>query len=149
MALAINLFFVVLIFKYPTYSGYSGLIEKFDAHYKEYIPFKETDKKISRYQEDAIFARDNYLELKSFLDKNVPQPATFLDFSNTPMLYFYTQRNVPSYFNQYMQNTVDGYLQRENLKKLSATMFRWWFIPMSRNRGLILRMGWKILFGIV
>jgi hypothetical protein len=72
-----------------------------------------------RFTPDRAFAKENYFDLRDFLKGNFSEKATFLDFSNTPMLYFYTQRNVPSYFNQYMQNTVDEYLQAENLKKLS------------------------------
>jgi hypothetical protein len=74
-----------------------------------------------RFVPDKAFEKENIFEFKDFLKNHFSEKATFLDFSNTPMLYFYTQRNVPSYFNQYMQNTVDEYLQRENLKKL-ATM---------------------------
>lgn len=51
----------------------------------------------------------------SFLKRNLSGENTFLDFSNSPMLYFYSQKRVPSYFNQYLQNTVSTKLQRLNL----------------------------------
>lgn len=69
---------------------------------------------------DTGFARENYLQLKDFLDKNITRDQTFLDFSNTPMLYFYCQRNIPGYFNQNLQNTVDDYLQFELLKHVNT-----------------------------
>jgi hypothetical protein len=53
-----------------------------------------------------------------FLRKNLKSDENFLDFSNSPMLYFYTEKRVPSYFNQYLQNTVSNNLQRINLKLL-------------------------------
>jgi hypothetical protein len=60
----------------------------------------------------------NVKPLISFLRENLGKQESFLDFSNSPMLYFYTERTVPSYFNQYLQNTVTNKLQRINLKKL-------------------------------
>ncbi len=62
--------------------------------------------------------QENCLALRRFMDRNFSPDATFIDLSYTPMLYFHTQRRVPSYFNQYMQNTVTDFLQQENLKLL-------------------------------
>jgi hypothetical protein len=52
-------------------------------------------------------------DLKSYFDENLKHNQSFIDFSNTPMLYFYCERRVPGYFNQNLQNTIDDYLQRE------------------------------------
>ncbi len=57
-------------------------------------------------------------ELVAFLKSNLSEKETFIDFSNTPMLYYYTQKEVPSLFCQYLQNTVDGFLQEKNLNLL-------------------------------
>ncbi|MBA3899513.1 MAG: hypothetical protein H0X62_04755 [Bacteroidetes bacterium] len=65
------------------------------------------------------FAKQNYDEIKLFLDKHISADQTFLDFSNTPMLYYYCQRKVPSYFCQTLQNTVDDYLQLQHLKRIT------------------------------
>jgi hypothetical protein len=56
----------------------------------------------------------------SFLKHHLKKGETFIDFSNNPMLYYYTQKNVPSYFNQYLQNTVTDDLQRYNLFELKT-----------------------------
>lgn len=72
-----------------------------------------------RMEADTLFAHENYTELKSFLDQQLKPEQTFLDFSNTPMLYFYCGRQVPGYFNQNLQNTVDDYLQLELLKQVN------------------------------
>ena len=66
------------------------------------------------------FAKKAYSDLKLFLDQSIHQNQTFLDFSNTPMLYYYCQRRVPSYFCQNLQNTVDDYLQVEQIKRINA-----------------------------
>ncbi len=65
------------------------------------------------------FANENYIELKCFLDKNLSKDQTFLDFSNSPLLYYYCQRKVPSYFCQSQQNMVDDFLQLQQLKRIN------------------------------
>lgn len=66
---------------------------------------------------DTDFIRENYGDLKSFLDRQLSSEQTFLDFSNTPTLYYFCERKVVGYFNQNMQNTVDDYLQLQLLKE--------------------------------
>lgn len=53
-----------------------------------------------------------------FLKTQLKKNETFIDLSNTPMLYFYSEKNVPSYFNQYLQNTVTDELIEINIKEL-------------------------------
>jgi hypothetical protein len=55
--------------------------------------------------------------IHSFLNQHLKYKETFLDFSNSPMLYYYSNRNVPSYFCQNLQNTIDDYLQIEQLRQ--------------------------------
>jgi hypothetical protein len=55
---------------------------------------------------------------QQFVAHHLAENELFLDFSNSPLLYYYTNRNVPSYFCQNQQNTVDDYLQLEQLKQL-------------------------------
>ncbi len=59
-------------------------------------------------------------EFKSFLDANLKPNQTFLDFSNSPILYSYSGRKVPGYFCQNLQNTVDDYLQFHLLKSVDT-----------------------------
>lgn len=68
----------------------------------------------------AGFAEDQYTGLKTFLDHNLSADQTFLDFSNTPMLYYYCQRRVPSYFCQNLQNSVDDYLVLQHLSQVDT-----------------------------
>ncbi len=69
--------------------------------------------------EDEAFAAIQYQGLKELLDRHLSPEQTFLDFSNTPMLYYYCQRRVPAYFCQNLQNTVDDHLQIDHLSYLS------------------------------
>ena len=59
-------------------------------------------------------------EVIRFLKKNTTAEESFIDFSSNPMLYYYTGKPVPSYFSQYIQNTVDGYLQETNIRFLKT-----------------------------
>jgi hypothetical protein len=70
---------------------------------------------------DTAFARENYGDLKLFLDRELSSEQTFLDFSNTPILYYFCERKVLGYFTQNMQNTVDDYLQLQMLKEADTS----------------------------
>jgi len=78
---------------------------------------KLESKHIDRVVPSPIFEQNNR-ELITFLTTELKGKQTFIDFSNTPLLYFYSGKNIPSYFNQYLQNTVTADLQLTNLKEL-------------------------------
>ncbi|OFY97869.1 MAG: hypothetical protein A3K10_12155 [Bacteroidetes bacterium RIFCSPLOWO2_12_FULL_31_6] len=106
-----------------------------------------TEKVIS----DPEFERKTYLDFKSFLNANLLPHQTFLDFSNTPMLYYYCNRRVPSFFCQNLQNTVDEFLQLDQLKRINPSTTpviiysnyspNWWDntdgVPNSMRQSLI------------
>lgn len=70
-----------------------------------------------RMKPDTAFANKNYTGLRQFLDQHLQPGQTFLDFSNTPMLYYYCNRESPGYFTQNLQNSNDDYLQLSLLKQ--------------------------------
>lgn len=67
------------------------------------------------------FAAETYEDLAAFLDDNLTEEQTFLDFSNSPMLYYYCGREVPSYFAQSLQNTIDDFTQINHLSRLDTS----------------------------
>lgn len=73
----------------------------------------------NRVVEDSAFANANYKHLKIFLDKYLTNDQTFLDLSNTSMLYYYCNRKIPGYYNQNLQNTIDDFQQLHLLKEVS------------------------------
>lgn len=75
---------------------------------------------VGRVKTDSLFAKINYADFKSFLDNHLTKEQTFLDFSNTPMLYYYCNRKSPGYFNQNLQNSIDDYLQLQLLKEVDT-----------------------------
>ncbi len=117
-------FILIVAIKYfPLYQGKSdveicftqtGLI-KLDSTFT-------ADKFQSKIIGDKDFADSTYSEIKAFMDENLLPDQTFLDFSNTPMLYYYCQRNVPSYFCQSLQNTVDDYLQIKSIENVDVKL---------------------------
>ncbi len=76
--------------------------------------------KKTRVEMDSAFCNRAFMEIRKIVDKKFHDTSTFIDFSNTPMLYYYLQRKVPSVFNQYIQNTVSPYLQKENIHHLAS-----------------------------
>jgi hypothetical protein len=70
--------------------------------------------------QDSSFQKNNYKDFVKFLNYNLTKKQSFFDFSNTPILYYYSGRKVPSYFCQNLQNTIDDYLQLDHLKYLNV-----------------------------
>lgn len=114
------LILLIVSFKYPDSFGRNNLIEKGLVVFNQKPLLLPQSEKISRVNQLPKKERDLlYADFKRFFDSNFDSNSTFLDFSNTPTLYFYTGRQIPSYFNQYMQNTITSYLQEENIKTLN------------------------------
>ncbi len=66
--------------------------------------------------------------LLHFLRTHLKEDESFIDFSNTPMLYYELQRNIPSYFCQGIQNIVseetqDRFVAGLDLKKLPFVVY--------------------------
>lgn len=110
--------FIVNNFELPSNNNYQNNYERLCFAFKMPRQVQKVNYKINRVTETDNFAKRRYTDFKQLLDNNFEPDATFIDFSNSPMLYFYTKRRVPSYFNQYMQNTVTENLQLKNIKYL-------------------------------
>ncbi|MBK6363838.1 MAG: hypothetical protein IPF52_10200 [Saprospiraceae bacterium] len=69
---------------------------------------------------DTTFMATSVDSIRRFLDTNISTSSTFLDFSNTPLLYYYTQREIPGYFCQSLQNTVGDFSQLQHISKVKS-----------------------------
>jgi len=58
------------------------------------------------------------ISLAHYLRNNLKEDETFIDFSNTPMLYFYAEKEVPSFFYQSPQNVHSIQLQKDWINRL-------------------------------
>ncbi|MFN5318542.1 MAG: hypothetical protein ACK5CY_06850 [Bacteroidia bacterium] len=67
---------------------------------------------------DTAFMRKNISEISSFLNSELQSGGTFLDFTNTPMLHFYTRKEVPSFVYQNPQNLHSMSMQRDWVKRV-------------------------------
>lgn len=83
------------------------------------VAIPPTGEKVNRIIENADY-KNRYEEFSMWMKNNFPDSSTFLDFSNTPMLYFYTNRQLPNYLAQIPHTAHNDYLQErliDDLKK--------------------------------
>ncbi|MFB6257392.1 MAG: hypothetical protein ABEH38_01760, partial [Flavobacteriales bacterium] len=74
-----------------------------------------------RVKTDSTFKEKHYDDIKAFLDRNLKPEQSFLDLSNSPILYYYTQRKIPSFFCVGLQNSIDEKLQWEELERVDLS----------------------------
>jgi hypothetical protein len=110
--------FIIQNFKVPELKGQKSLIENLGHSFIEKDLIIKFNKKINRVSGSENFELNVISGLRELMNNNFNDEATFIDFSNSPMLYYYTQREIPSYFCQYMQNTITPFLQEKNLELL-------------------------------
>lgn len=71
-----------------------------------------------RCNEDDYFKFSTYQGVKKFVDENISPSQTFGDFSNTPMLYYYTKRECPGYFPQNVLSVHNDKMQDDAIVKM-------------------------------
>jgi len=72
----------------------------------------------SRVKADPENKPDKSQPFTEFIAKNTSGDETFIDFTNNPMLYFYTQKITPSYFYQNPSCTHNEFLQKKFIADL-------------------------------
>ncbi|MFN3403900.1 MAG: hypothetical protein ACK40G_07385 [Cytophagaceae bacterium] len=120
LALMTSLLIVVpYFFAIPPVRNSSGLLEAAILKFQKFPEKLSFSEKISRATNQGQGNKSYFPELKQFLDKNFPnKQSTFFDFSNTPMMYFFTERKVPVYFNQTLLTVHDDYLQDKSIEQI-------------------------------
>jgi hypothetical protein len=86
--------------------------ERFSTKVETYQHVQEEHKVIDRVLKPASYNQRQFEALDQLFGE-MDDTATFLDFSNTPILYFLTSKRVPSYFNQNILSVHDDYLQEK------------------------------------
>jgi hypothetical protein len=110
---------IIIHFKYPQPEfSKNNYYSELNSFIRNPVIASIENKKINRATVRSDFAKMEFDDLKQFLDKNIPPDATFLDFSNTPMLYLYLHRVTPNYFNQIPHTALNIYLQQRFLEEL-------------------------------
>ncbi len=111
---------MIFSFKIPVDSNSKSLYNSFTTQIKKNEIINASTVKIVRTNDHDLYLKNNFQDLITYMEKNLSGNQTFIDFATIPMLYFYTNRRVPSYFNQYLQNTITDELQKINLSQLTA-----------------------------
>ena len=101
----------------------SSLINEEKVFSVNHLP-KIDGEKLARATENVDFVKYRK-PVVDFLRNNLKDDETFFDFSNSPILYYHTEKNIPAYFSQSLQYIVDLYLQKECVKKLQRTKIPW------------------------
>ncbi len=105
-----SLFLVFRFFPYqPEYGTFDRAIKKNSLITLNIDIALKTE--LRRTQPDHGFYYAQLKDFKNFVEDNLTKEETFLDFSNTPMLYYYLGKKVPGYFCQNLQNSIDDYSQ--------------------------------------
>ena len=111
---------LILSFKFPREdvritSLYSQFMNKIDS-----LPvIKEANYKIKRVEEDSIYAKQNCTDIIKFLKANLQHNETFIDFTNSPMLYYYSRKENPVFFNQPLLCSHNEYLQKRFIGQIN------------------------------
>lgn len=66
---------------------------------------------LQRFSTDTAFYTKQIEPIASFLKSELKEGETFFDFTNTPMLHYYAEKEVPSFFYQNPQNVHSASLQ--------------------------------------
>jgi len=133
---------------------YASIYKPINVHS---IPYQHQSK---RLKTDSINLNHKIFPLVNFLRENLKEDETFIDFGNTPMLYFYAQKQVPAFFYQSPQNVHSISLQRDWIKRLDnfnvpIFLFRhhpseWWDatdgVPNELRHYLIAEYAYKTYF---
>ncbi len=116
----LSAYVMIYLYKYPKQdlTAYSSLYDRYAGKTESYVPLSSGGNKICRCSVSNEFRDSAYGELESFLSSVLKKDETFIDFSNSPMLYFYTHRKEPSFFIQIPSMLHNDYLQNRFLKNL-------------------------------
>ena len=79
-----------------------------------------TSMSTDRTVEHPQYKTENYGDLDFWMKKNISDSSTFLDFSNTPMLYYFLNRKTPNYLCQIPHTAHNDAMQEKLLNGLST-----------------------------
>jgi hypothetical protein len=104
--------------RYPNRSPENGLALAGlnNSYHQERIPFRHQSQ---RLKTDTAKLQKNVIPMVNFLRENLKDGETFLDFGNTPMLYFYAEKPVPAFFYQSPQNVHSISLQEDWIARMA------------------------------
>lgn len=109
-------FLLLTSFKFPGYNP-SVIYELFEASMNNLTPVSALPG--ASREIDIGNPENKFIEFNNFIEKELKDDETFIDFSNESMLYYYTQKITPSYFYQNPLSMHNDYLQKRFIENLS------------------------------
>lgn len=112
----LSLFVVFKAFNIGTRRMYVESALAYPSHigFKSHLVESQYDSRVE-IEEELQF---QYVHTVEYLEEHLKKGETFYDFSNTPLLYYLTQKPQPSYFCQNLQNSVGDFLQLKQIDQL-------------------------------
>jgi hypothetical protein len=122
-------------YKFPVPTALSNLYSKTIDKAEAFAAIK-TQPGIVRWTDHSDYEETHFHDFKILIDKYLAGKQTFIDFSNMPMLYYFTGKISPSYFYQNPLTIHNEYLQKKfisDLKEYDAPLIvfsafpeNWW-----------------------
>jgi hypothetical protein len=119
-AIGISFAIIILGIMYGTKMNDQSLFSKTVDRFGTFSDYLTENKKVSRYFEKEEYKNQTYGGLKVLFDQTLDPAETFIDFSNAPMLYLYTNRETPMYINQTPAFLSDELAQSSFLKEIKS-----------------------------
>lgn len=112
-------FFLVNTYRVPEPKGMKSIFERL------VVKVKNTKNSSLASIENRVIngpaqKEERYKAFSDFIKKNTKSDETFLDFSNRPMLYFFTKKITPSYFYQTPLCIQNDFLQDKYIEDLAG-----------------------------
>jgi hypothetical protein len=109
---------LMMNYKYPVLTEYKNLYSKTASKIESFSAI-EPKEKIVRCIDTSNFEEKHFGEFKNVVSRYLNKEQTFIDFSNLPMLYYFTGKISPSYFYQNPLTIHNEYLQKKFIEELS------------------------------
>lgn len=126
---------LVLNYKYPTTNAQENVYSKIISKVEQF-PRIDPHENITRCVNDMQYENSKFGSFKKLITEHLTEKQTFIDFSNTPMLYYLTEKISPSHFyqnpltlhNDYLQDTFIAGLKTYDAPLLVFSHFpeTWW-----------------------
>jgi hypothetical protein len=111
----------------------NSLLGQTVGRFSTFADYGVSNKKINRFDVSKEYSLQVYQGLKELFDQTMNHNETFIDFSNAPMLYVYTNRETPMYINQTPAFLSDEITQTSFLKEIKNYSIPYVVFPDQRG----------------
>lgn len=109
---------LMMNYRYPAINGFNNLYSQASVKMASFSAI-EPKPDIVRCIDSTHYEEKNFGQFKKLI-ASLDEKQTFIDFSNLPMLYYFTGKISPSYFYQNPLTIHNDYLQKKFIKELGS-----------------------------